>query len=173
MSDAPDLPDIPRPSQLWKQLAPEKKRLAADAFWRDEHAANEQAEAIAMIAQRIKFRLKSVLAMPIDKKTHYVLSMPSVSEVMAARLLVAYHLAHQRSMMGAFLDAVGIKHEDGIIAEDEVQPPSREALQKAAKAIAASYPAEDVSLYLSTLVWQDPDTWGALADFPESKVTAA
>jgi len=173
MSDAPDLPDIPRPSQLWKQLAPEKKRLAADAFWRDEHAANEQAEALAMIAQRIKFRLKSVLAMPIDKKTHYVLSTPSVSEVMAARLLVAYHLAHQRSMMGAFLDAVGIKHEDGIIAEDEVQPPSREALQKAAKAIAASYPAEDVSLYLSTLVWQDPDTWGALADFPESKVTAA
>jgi len=173
MSDAPDLPDIPRPSQLWKQLAPEKKRLAADAFWRDEHGANEQAEAIAMIAQRIKFRLKSVLAMPIDKKTHYVLSTPSVSEVMAARLLVAYHLAHQRSMMGAFLDAVGIKHEDGIIAEDEVQPPSREALQKAAKAIAASYPAEDVSLYLSTLVWQDPDTWGALADFPESKVTAA
>lgn len=173
MSDAPDLPDIPRPFQLWKQLAPEKKRLAADAFWRDEHAANEQAEAIAMIAQRIKFRLKSVLAMPIDKKTHYVLSTPSVSEVMAARLLVAYHLAHQRSMMGAFLDAVGIKHEDGIIAEDEVQPPSREALQKAAKAIAASYPAEDVSLYLSTLVWQDPDTWGALADFPESKVTAA
>ena len=173
MSDAPDLPDIPRPSQLWKHLAPEKKRLAADAFWRDEHAANEQAEAIAMIAQRIKFRLKSVLAMPIDKKTHYVLSTPSVSEVMAARLLVAYHLAHQRSMMGAFLDAVGIKHDDGIIAEDEVQPPSREALQKAAKAIAASYPAEDVSLYLSTLVWQDPDTWGALADFPESKVTAA
>ena len=173
MSDATDLPDIPRPSQLWKHLTPEKKRLAADAFWRDEHAGNEQAEAVAMIAQRIKFRLKSVLAMPIEKKTHYVLSMPSVSEVMAARLLVAYHLAHQRSMMGAFLDAVGIKHEDGIIAEDEVQPPSREALQKAATAIAASYPAEDVSLYLSTLVWQDPDTWGALADLPESKVTAA
>ena len=173
MSDSADLPDIPRPSQLWKHLAPEKKRLSADAFWRDEQAANEQAEAIAMIAQRIKFRLKSVLAMPIDKKTHYVLSMPSVSEVMAARLLVAYHLAHQRPMMGAFLDAVGIKHEDGIIAEDEVQPPSRDALQKAAKAIAASYPAEDVSLYLSTLVWQDPDTWGALADLPESKVTAA
>ena len=173
MADAPDLPDIPRPSQLWKNLNSEQKRLAADAFWRDEHAGNEQAEAIAMIAQRIKFRLKSVLAMPIEKKTHYVLSMPAVSEVMAARLLVAYHLAHQRPMMGAFLDAVGIKHEEGIIAEDEVQPPSTEALQKAAEAIAASYPAEDVSLYLSTLVWQDPDTWGSLADLPQAKVTAA
>jgi len=173
MADESDLPDIPRPSQLWKNLSADQKSLAADAFWRDENAGNEQAEAIAMIAQRIKFRLKSVVAMPIEKKSHYLLSMPAVSEVMAARLLVAYHLGHQRPMMGSFLDAVGIKHEEGIIAEDEVQPPSAEALQKAAETIAASYPAEDVSLYLSTLVWQDPDTWGALADLPQAKVTAA
>lgn len=169
MADAHDLPDIPRPSQLWKQLDPEKKRLAAEAFWNDENAANEQAEAIGLIAQRIKFRLKSVITMPLEKKTHYVLSMPAVSEMLAARLLVTYHVAHQRAMMGAFLDALGIAHEDGIITEDEVNPPSSDALQKAAKAIGASYPAEDVSLYLSTLVWQDPDTWGPLADLPESK----
>ncbi len=44
MADAAaDVPDIPRPSQLWKALTPEKKRLAGDAFWRDEHAASEQA----------------------------------------------------------------------------------------------------------------------------------
>jgi hypothetical protein len=173
MADAPDLPDIPRPSQLWKHLHPEKKRLAAEAFWRDEHADNEQAEAIGLIAQRIKFRLKSVIAMPIEKKTQYVLSMPAVSEMLAARMLVAYHLVHQRPMMGAFLDALGIAHEDGIIAEDEVKPPSSDALQQAAKAIAASYPAEDVSLYLSTLVWQDPDTWGPLADLPETKLVVS
>jgi acetyl-CoA acetyltransferase len=170
MADSPELPDIPRPSQLWKQLDPEKKRLAADAFWRDDQAANEQAEAIGLIAQRIKFRLKSVIALPVEKKTHYVLAMPAVSEVMAARLLVAYHLAHQRPIMSAFLDALGIAHEDGIISQEEVKPPSAEALQKAAQAIAASYPAEDVSLYLCTLVWQDPETWGPLGDLPESKL---
>jgi hypothetical protein len=169
MADASDLPDIPRPSLLWKQLNPEKKRQAADAFWREEQATAEQAEAINLIAQRIKFRVKSVVAMPIDKKTHYVLGMPAVSEAMAARLLVAYHLEHQRPMMGAFLDALGIAHEEGIIAEEEVQPPAPEALKKAATSIAASYPADDVSLYLSTLVWQDPDTWGSLADLPETK----
>ena len=164
-----DAPDIPRPSQLWKQLNPERRRQAADAFWRDEHAANEQAEAIGLIAQRIKFRLKSVVTMPVEKKAQYVLSMPAVSEMLAARLLVAYHLAHQRPMMGAFLDALGISHEEGIIAEEDVKPPSPEALKKAAKTLAASYPPADVSLYLSTLVWQDSDTWGALADLPESK----
>ena len=170
MADAPDLPDLPRPSQLWKHLDAEKKRLAADAFWRDEDAANEQAEAIGLIAQRIKFRLKSVVGLPVEKKSHYLLSMPAVSEMLAARLLVAYHLAHQRSMMGGFLDALGIAHEEGVIAEEEVKPPSADALKQAAKAIAASYPAPDVSLYLSTLVWQDPDTWGALAELPEASV---
>jgi hypothetical protein len=169
MADAADLPDIPRPSQLWKQLSPEKKRQAADAFWDDEHAANEQAEAMNLIAQRIKFRLKSVIAMPLEKKTQYLLSMPAVSEMLAARLLVAYHLQHRRAMMGAFLDAVGIRHEDGIIADEEVKPPTADALKQAARTVASSYPAEDVSLYLSTLVWQDPDTWGALADLPETK----
>jgi len=171
MADATDLPDIPRPSQLWKHLDPEKRRLAAEAFWRDDNAENEQAEAIGLIAQRIKFRLKSVITMPVEKKSQQLLSMPAVSEMMAARLLVAYHLAHQRAMMGAFLDALGIAHEQGIIAEDEVKPPSPDALQQAAKVIAASYPAEDVSLYLSTLVWQDPDTWGPLADVLESRAS--
>jgi len=163
-------PDIPRPSQLWKQLDPDRKRQAADAFWRDENAANEQAEAIGLIAQRIKFRLKSVITMPVEKKSQYVLSMPAVSEMLAARLLVAYHLSYQRPMMGAFLDALGISHEEGIIAEEDVKPPSADALKKAASSLATSYPAGDVSLYLSTLVWQDPDTWGALAELPESRL---
>src|SRR5579872_3964755 len=100
-----DVPDIPRPSQLWKQLSPERKQQAAEAFWHDENAANEQAEAIGAIASRIKFRLKSVITMPVERKAHYILTMPAVSEMLAARLLVAYHLAHQRPMMGAFLDA--------------------------------------------------------------------
>src|SRR5687767_6199718 len=101
------LTDIPRPSQLWKQLSAERRLQAAEAFWQDENAAAEQAEVVASIAQRIKFRLKSVMAMPDHKKARQLVSMP-VSELVAARLLVAYHLAHQRPMMGAFLTALGI-----------------------------------------------------------------
>jgi hypothetical protein len=163
-----DVPDIPRPSQLWKQLPADKKRLAADAFWHDSNAMNEQAEAIGQIANRIKFRLKSVIAMPVEKKSQYVVSMPAVSEILAARLLVAYHLMHQRPMMGAFLDALGIAHEEGIINDEEMKAPSPDALKKAAEAIAASFPADDVALYLTTLTWQDPDTWGGLSALPQT-----
>ena len=167
-----DAPDIPRPSQLWKSLSPERKQQAAVAFWKDENGAAEQGEAIATIAQRIKFRAKSVIGLPIEKKARYLASLPAVSELVAARLLVAYHLEEQRPMMGSFLDALGITHENGLIADDDVAPPSEEQLKAAAAAIAKAYPAEDVSLYLSTLIWQDPETWGALAEAPETTVSA-
>jgi hypothetical protein len=167
-----DAPDIPRPSQLWKQLSAERKLQAAEAFWGDENAAIEQAEATLAIAQRIKFRPKSVISLARDKKARHLVSLGAVSELVAARLLVAYHLAHQRGMMGGFLDALGIKHDQGLIEEESVEPPSAERLRAAAAAIAGQFPAEDVALYLSTLVWQDPGTWGSLTDVPETRAVA-
>ena len=163
----PDAPDIPRPSQLWKRLPSERKLLAADAFWQDENAAAEQAEAVVTIAQRIKFRARSVQTMPLEKKSRYLVNLGSVSEVVAARLLVAYHLRHQRAMMAAFLDALGVAHEDGLMADEELQPPSAGRLREAANAIGEAHAAEDVALYLCTLMWQDPETWAGLSELPE------
>ncbi len=128
MTDA----QIPRPTQLWKQLSPERKTQAAEAFWHDENAAMEQADAIATIAQRLKFRPKSAAALPLEKKVKYLVGLPSVSELVAARLLVAYHLAHQRPMMGSFLDALGIKHEEGMIEDENVEAPAPAHLNAAA-----------------------------------------
>jgi hypothetical protein len=165
MSDtSTETPALPRPSQLWKQLSPERRLQAAEAFWRDDNASVEQAEALATIAQRIKFRIKSVLSMPVEKKAKQLVALPAVSEMVAARLLVAYHLAHQRPMMGAFLDALGVAHEDGLISDEEMQAPDPDKLTAAATTLKTSYPADDVTLYLTTLTWQDPDTWGALAE---------
>ena len=164
MSDNEQL-TIPRPSQLWKALSPDRKLQAAEAFWGDRNASVEHAEAIVAIAQRIKFRPKSVITLPVEKKAKHLIAVGAVSELVAARLLVAYHLAHQRPMMGAFLDALGIGHEEGLINEENVEAPSEEKLAAAAKAIGDAYPGDDVALYLSTLTWQDPDTWGGLKPY--------
>ena len=151
---------------LWYELMTTDMQ-AAEAFWRDENANVEQGEAIATIAQRIKFRPKSVLSLSVEKKARYLISLPGLSELVAARLLVAYHLEQQRPMMASFLDALGIGHEDGLIAGDDIAPPDPAALRTAATTLAGAYPPEEVALYLSTLVWQDPDTWGPLAELPE------
>jgi hypothetical protein len=164
--------EIPRPSQLWKQLSAERKTQAAAAFWSDSNASVEHAEAIVAIAQRIKFRPKSVIALPVEKKARHLIAVGAMSELVAARLLVAYHLAHQRPMMGAFLDALGIAHEEGLINDENVEAPSAERLEQAARTLAAAFPADDVALYLSTLMWQDPDTWGGLEHVPEIRAVA-
>jgi hypothetical protein len=78
---------------------------------------------------------------------------------------VLYHLAAQRPMMGAFLDALGIAHENGLIQEGSVAP-DQAKLGPAVTALANAYPAADVSIYLNTLLCHDPETWGALQGLP-------
>ena len=159
-----DLSETTRPSQLWKQLSGDSKLSAADAFWRDENAVAEQVQVVSLIAQRIKFRPKSVVSMPIEKKARQLVAVPVLPELVAARLLVSYHLLHQRPMMGRFLDTLGVKHEEGLIADEEMEKPAADRLGAAVKTLTDEFPAKDVSLYFTTLLWQDPDTWGGLAD---------
>lgn len=156
-----------RPSRLWKRMPVEKRTTAAQLFWGDEQSADQQIEAVAAIAAHMKFRTKSVLALPIEKRAKYLATLPTVSDAIAARALVNYHLDTQRAMMGAFLDHLGIAHENGLIAEESVAKPEAEQVRTAAAALAAAYPADDVSLYFSTLVSQDPETWEALAALPQ------
>lgn len=153
-----------RPSRLWKKMSAERRIAAAELFWADEQSTEQQIEAVAALAAHMKFRAKSVVALPIEKKARYLATLPGVSDTVAARALVNYHLERQRPMMAAFLDSLGIAHEDGLINEENVSKPDAEKLKTAAGELTSKFPAEDVSLYFSTLVSQDPDTWGALAD---------
>jgi hypothetical protein len=156
-----------RPSRLWRQMPLETRVSAAAAFWRDEQAAIEHAEAVALIARQIKFRPKSVLSLPVERKARQLATMAQVSDLLAARLLVAYHLEHQRPMMAAFLDLLGIAHEDGLIKDESPTPPGPEALDKAVAALTAAHPPADVARYFWTLLWQDPETWAGLEGRPE------
>jgi len=153
-----------RPSRLWKQMSSDRRVAAAELFWADDQSTEQQLEAVAALATHMKFRAKSVIGLPIEKKAKYLSTLPNVSDAVAARALVNYHLERQRPMMGAFLDSLGIAHENGLISEENVTKPDPEKLRTAAADLATKYPQADVSLYLRTLVSQDPDTWGSLAD---------
>jgi hypothetical protein len=152
-----------RPSRIWKRMQPEQRIDASELFWADDESPEQQVEAVAAIAGHMKFRAKSVFGLPIAKKARYLASLPSVSDAVAARALVHYHLERKRPMMGAFLNALGIGHDDGLITEENVARPDRERLKTAVAELSGSHPPEDVALYFATLVSQDPDTWGDLA----------
>ena len=147
-------------------MTPDQRQHAALAFWRDENATDDQVQAVLLISQQKKFRPKTVVGLDEERKARHLASLPSLPDAIAARVLVVYHLAEQRGMMSAFLDALGIAHEEGLIQEDDVKPDAGK-VALAAAAIATKYPAADVSLYLNTLLCQDPETWGALQGLPE------
>ena len=158
-----------RPVRLWKRMTAEQRLAAAEPFWADDQSTDQQIEAVALIASHMKFRTKSVLGLPAEKRIKYLSTLPTISDAIVARALVSYHLEHQRPMMSAFLDELGITHENGLIADETVAAPAPDKLSAAAKGLAAKFPIEDVRLYLSTLVSQDPDTWGGLVDELQQK----
>jgi hypothetical protein len=140
------------------------QRLAsARAFWADDEAIDDQIQAALLIAQQKKFRAKTIIGLDVDRKSKHLASLASLPDSIAGRLLVLYHLSDQRALMGRFLDALGIEHENGLIKEEHVKPDAAK-LAPAAAALSAEFPADDVRLYLTTLLSQDPETWGGLAE---------
>lgn len=162
-----------RPSRLWKQMTQQRRLEAAERFWTDEESTEQQVEAVAAIAAHMKFRTKSVVGLTVERKAKYLATLPTITDSVAARALVNYHLAAQRPMMAAFLDSLGITHEDGLISEENTTKPDPEKLKAAAEELAEKFPPEDVALYFRTLVSQDPETWEPLADLPQTRPAVA
>ena len=112
-----------------------------------------------------------MLALPPEKRVKYLSTLPTISDAIVARALVAYHLERQRPMMAAFLDTLGIAHENGLIAEETLPKTGRRQAQAPPPPNwrRSSRPRTS-SLYFATLVAQDPETWGGLAEHCQSLV---
>ncbi|HWB29624.1 MAG TPA: hypothetical protein VG736_03905 [Vicinamibacterales bacterium] len=154
-----------RPSRLWKDMPVEKRVMAAEAFWRDTESAEIQAqhaEALLMLARRLNFRPKTLQSLSIDRRARHLAQVGDVSDAIATRALIAYHFAAQRPLMGAFLDALGIAHENGLIADESLAAPSADRIAAAAETVRSSFDAGDVDLYLRTLAALDGETWANL-----------
>jgi hypothetical protein len=154
------------PSRLWKQMTLDQRTRAARAFWEDPDATDDQVQAAFLIAQQKKFRPKTVIGLDVERKAKHLATIATLPDAMAARALIVYHLSAQRPMMSAFLDALGIAHEGGLIQEDSVKP-EPEKIGPAATLLAEQFPPEDVRVYLNTLLSQDPETWSGLAGLPQ------
>lgn len=142
-------------------MSVENRLVAADAFWRDEQddAAVQHVDAVVTIARRLNFRPKSVQALSLEKRTKHLAHQADVSDTVATRALIAYHFAAKRPLMGAFLDALGIAHEDGLIKEESVPPPAKDKLAAAISTVRGAFPPGDVDLYVRTLAALDGETW--------------
>jgi hypothetical protein len=149
------------PSQLWAALPPEVRLAAARSLYaHDWGGSPTKREADATLMMALRFREAAVRQLPVARRAEYLAKSARPGDSLASSLLLALHLEERRPMLAAFLDALSIPHEDGLIAEDhEPAPPEPEKLEKAAKELEGRFPAADVDLYLSALYVLDRDTW--------------
>ncbi len=149
-------------TRLWKGLAPDERLQAATAFF-GEPPPELAGAALAALVKARHLRPQAARSLAPDAQARILATVLDPGEPLAQGLLVGLHLAERRPLLGAFLDALRLSHEDGILKEEaDAAPPVSEAGARAALRALSSFPAEQVRTYLNTLWLQDKDRWQAL-----------
>jgi hypothetical protein len=148
---------------LWKHIGEERRLAAGNAFYDDASVKEFHSAANTFIARIKNFRPQFVKRLPQAKRASYLATLPLTPEL-ASQLIVSYHFAHHRPMMAAFLDALGVANDEGLIKDDaELGTTTPEQLDAAVEAVRNKFRDEDVNIYLLTLQSQNPDAWSGLA----------
>ncbi len=154
------------PTALWAALDSETRALAARALYEpraDDRAA--AAEGDAAIARALRFRVVAVRRLPLEKRADYLVRVVRPDDSLASALLRALHLAYRRELLGAFLDRLGIPHDEGVIDSGHdfaARRPDAAALAAALESLDSAFARAEVDLYATTLLALDPDSWAAL-----------
>ena len=157
--------------KLWKALTPEERAAAVTAALADDENGWVKTTTRGAIAGALKFRPQTVATWPRQKLISEAARLPLDDAQLLSAFLVDLHLGTRRPMMAAFLDAVGVKHEDGRIDTESSGPIEvpEEKLHAAADALAQQFPLDETVTYFLTLLLQDAETWGGAVTWLEAR----
>lgn len=157
-------------SRLWKHLVAEDRLAASNAFFK-EPSPEVVGMALGAIVRARHMRPQAARALPAEAQARILATVLDPGETLAASLLVSLHLAERRPLLGAFLDALGLPHENGVLKEEGEGAPLEESQVRKGLAALGSFPPSQVETYLNTLWLQDPERWGALERLYEGAAT--
>lgn len=136
---------------LRELCSPERRREILTSFWTRGDAASRRM-AQAQLAKSLNFREDTLRKLPPEKKADMLAGRLALAEYEPhfEAALLTFHVVERRDLMGAFLDAWGIRHTDGSIEDDEYTVPGRESVETAVATLSGRFPAEDIMLYVAT-----------------------
>jgi hypothetical protein len=154
-------------TRIWKRLTPHERLAAATRFW-EAPPEDVLASALSAIVKARKLRPQVARVLPADARARYLGSILGPGESVAASLLVSLHLGERRPLLVAFLDALALPHEDGVLKEEAFSSrPTVEQARDAVKKLVETFPPREIETYLNTLWLQDPEHWQALEQCQE------
>ena len=103
--------------RIWRRLTRDERLAAARHFW-SEPASEAVGLADGAVVKILHVRPQAVRTLSAERKASALASVAEPSELLAASLLVALHLGERRALLAAFLDATGLPHDNGLLAED-------------------------------------------------------
>lgn len=128
------------------------------------HAITTQKGARGRFAQRLVsrgggFRATAVVGWPVDRLAREVVRMNAEQATDELELLQLLYVELEPAMQITFLEAAGVRHENGVI-EESLAPPFAEAAA-VARAVTAVREAhgDDGERYLRALVKYSADAW--------------
>lgn len=147
--------------RLWKTLGPDERLKAASHFWQ-EPPGEVVGTALGVLVKARPMRPQAARSLAPAAQARILATVLEPGETLAAALLVALHLAHRRPLLVAFLDALGLPHEDGVLVEETEPPPLGEADARKAASALGGFPRPHVATYFNTLWLQDRERWHVL-----------
>jgi hypothetical protein len=162
LASAPDTVSLPA---LWTALPADDRAHAVALAIREDRALRPVLVAHLQKTPRYKaFRAVSFSTWSPEKLADATKALPLLPPEAMQAGLIALHVRDRSAMLGAFLDSLGVPHEQGVIGElAEPLAPSQDQLARAADDLAARYPRDQVVLYFLTLLALEPEPWGGLA----------
>ncbi len=110
------------------------------------------------VAKSLNFRPQAIKKLPFAqraKKARQIVIAKSNSDI-CYEIFGAYLIKTKRELVTKFLDATGVKHEDGMVEDLERNVPQAAKVAAAVAELDRQFPAEDVTIYLSMCAQQWP-----------------
>jgi hypothetical protein len=157
-----------RPHEVFAAMPPDQTTAFFTTLAEECPAMFSQAIHAASIAT--KSRPQYLLRQPLEKRAAAVRRALArvASAPMAEEVLAAYFVECRKDVLVAWLDRVGLAHEDGVLNDENPKCPAKTKLTQHVKGFLAEEKDPDRSLLLSAFGAQSAIDWPALDGLVEA-----
>jgi hypothetical protein len=151
-----------RPYQIFADMSAER---ATDFFKKlSETSPAVFRQALGAASAAMKARPQYLLKQPFDKRASAVRRALArvASDPIAEEMLAVYFLEGRKELLGEWLDAVGLEHEDGILKESAPPEPEADKLRSTVEAFLKVDDDSDRDLLLRAFAAQSSIEWATL-----------